>query len=59
MLIDVSSQCMFLIIYSRQDKTTLFFGRTLGYTDKLSNVIMVLNFFKKDNHLLALVERVA
>jgi len=50
MLIGVSSQCMLLIIYSRQNITTLFLGGTLGYTDKLSDIAMILNFFKNDNH---------
>ena len=27
--------------------TTLFFDRTVGYTDKLSHINMILNFFKK------------
>ncbi|MHC4245143.1 MAG: hypothetical protein ACYS3N_06675 [Planctomycetota bacterium] len=42
---------MFLIIYSRLNMTTLLFGKTLGYTDKLSHINMILNFFKKNNYL--------
>ena len=58
MLIDVSSQCMLLIIGSRKNITALLFGRTLGYTAKLSHINMVLNFFEKNNYLLCYAYRV-
>lgn len=58
MLIDVSSQYMLLIIYSRLNMTTLFFVRTPGYTAKLSDTTMVLNFFKKNNYLLYYAQQV-
>ena len=57
MLIDMSSQCMLLIIYSLQKIATLFFGRTLGYTAKLPDITMVPNFFKRDNYLLCYVQQ--
>lgn len=58
MLMDVSSQYMLLIIYSRLNMTTLFFIRTLGYIAKLSDITMVLNFFKKNNYLLCYAQQV-
>ncbi len=44
---------MLLIIYSWQNITTSYFifSVTLGYTDKLSNITMILNFFEKGNYL--------
>ena len=53
----MSSRCMLLIIYSLQKIANLFFGRTLGYTAKLSDITMVPNFFKRDNYLLCYVQR--
>jgi hypothetical protein len=52
MLIDVSSRCVCLIISPRHNITVVISTKTLGYTAKLSNISMILNFVKKNDYLL-------
>ena len=52
MIIDVSSRCVCLIISPRQNITIIISSKTLGYTAKLSNATMILNFFEKNDYLL-------